>query len=143
MKLYWIEQESRYVHRLSDLPKGTEPVVHDIPTDLAGLMGLLNELHAKAVVETKEQASDPVGVEEMFPDGDPIDTAPERIVHALPAPEPDYTQSRYSDAASQLARIDNPGVPVDQIVETIGKSSGYALRRYSGAVATRFQELAK
>lgn len=45
MKLYWIESEHRYVHRKDDIPKGANSEVHDIPTDLAGLMGFLNELH--------------------------------------------------------------------------------------------------
>lgn len=40
-----------------------------------------------------------------------------------------------------LSRIDNPGVDVDGIVEIIGASTGWALKRYSGAVAVAFQML--
>jgi hypothetical protein len=45
-------------------------------------------------------------------------------------------------ASAALARMDNPGIDVDGICETIGKARGYALKRYAGAVAIAFQGLA-
>lgn len=156
MYLYWLESESRYVHRQSDVPKGTSADRVDVPTDTAGLMAYLNNLIAErskivdfsqfravgeplncAVVETQQEADAVtatgagVGIEapeELFPDGDPVE-AP-----AMP--------KVCMSASSVLSRIDSPGVPVDQVVETIGKAPMYALKRYSGAVAVRFQELA-
>lgn len=46
MILYFIPAEKRYVHRQSDVPKGVEPKKVDVPTDLQGLMGFLNDLWA-------------------------------------------------------------------------------------------------
>ena len=46
MILYFIPAEHRYVHRMADVPKGVEPKKVDVPTDLAGLMGFLNDLWA-------------------------------------------------------------------------------------------------
>jgi hypothetical protein len=45
MKLYFITAEHRYVHRQSDIPKGADFRVDEVPTDLAGLMSHLNVLH--------------------------------------------------------------------------------------------------
>lgn len=44
MKLYFLIDEKRYVHRQSDIPKGADFEPQDIPTDLAGLMAHLNAL---------------------------------------------------------------------------------------------------
>lgn len=44
MKLYWLPNEHRYVHRMADVPKDDIYSVTEVPTDLAGLMGFLNEL---------------------------------------------------------------------------------------------------
>jgi hypothetical protein len=48
------------------------------------------------------------------------------------------------DAAAVLARMDNPRLDVDTIVETIARmKGGYALKRVAGAVAIRFEELSR
>lgn len=156
MKLYWLAAENRYVHRQSDIPKGVSAEQQDIATDLLSLMALLNALHrdlaqAKeardllgncAVADTQEKADAiaatgaGVGIEapeELYPDGDPVEAEPEPVVCK---PRVDMS------ASGVLSRIDSPGVPVDDVVETIGKAPMYALKRYSGAVAVRFQELA-
>lgn len=48
------------------------------------------------------------------------------------------------DAASVLARMDNPLLDLDAIVEAIARmKGGYALKRVAGAVAIRFEELSR
>ncbi len=139
MKLYWIDNESRYVHRLSDIPKGNEVVVHEIPTDLSGLMAHLNELHKIIAEKPVEQvigdfhpAMLETSEEVVFP------AEPGPVFEPLPAPVP-----RDMSAGAVLARMDQPGIDVDGVVEAIAKAKGYALRRYSGAVAVRFEEMSK
>lgn len=48
---------------------------------------------------------------------------------------------RDMSASATLARMDNPGIDVDGICETIGRARGYALKRYAAAVAIAFQGL--
>lgn len=74
MKLYFILGENRYVHRQSDIPKGAETRVDDIPTDLAGLMAHLNELH--------QRVSEP----EVAPE------VPEALIEPVRAPQPNLAQ---------------------------------------------------
>lgn len=48
------------------------------------------------------------------------------------------------DATSVLARMENPGISIDAIVEGIAAmKGGYALKRIAGAVAIRFEELSR
>lgn len=57
MKLYYIFGEHRYVHRQSDIPKGAPHDVRDIPTDLSGLMGFLNNWEADRELEREHWRS--------------------------------------------------------------------------------------
>lgn len=50
---------------------------------------------------------------------------------------------RSMGATAVLSRSDNPDLDVDSIVETICNSGGYALKRFAGAVAVAFQNIAK
>lgn len=85
----------------------------DVPTDKAGLLAFLN------------------------------DNAPPPQI-AAPAPPPPPPSPPALDAASILARMDNPEVCIDAIVEGIAHmKGGYALKRVAGAVAIRFEELAR
>lgn len=118
MFLYWLASENRYVHRQADVPKGVDSERVDVPTDTAGLMGYLNNLVLSR--------SGTISIE--TPSETPI--VPER-------------ESPPMDAGAVLSRIDSPGVDVEGVVEAIAKAKGYALRRYAGAVAVRFQELGK
>jgi len=163
MFLYWLASENRYVHRQSDIPKGVDSERVDVPTDTAGLMAYLNNLVLNrgkpldhpapgeqlltspepvtlgdpcncAVVTTAKDAAQVLatGAGVAF-EGEPgivLPQLPEQPRRALPM-----------DAGAILSRIDNPGV--EGVVEAIGKAKGYALRRYAGAVAIRFQELEK
>lgn len=86
-----------------------------VPTDKAGLIAYLNE-HLPAPV------------------------VPERSAVALP-PVAAERPIRDMSAGAVLARSDNPGLDVDAVVETIMAASGYALKRFSGAVAVAFQKL--
>lgn len=69
----------------------------------------------------------------------------------IPAPPPPPAQPSRPpiappplDAASVLARMDNPSLDVDRIVEAIARmKGGYALKRVAGAVAVRFEELSR
>jgi hypothetical protein len=63
-----------------------------------------------------------------------------RVGATVPATPP--RPRRDMSAEATLSRVDNPGVDVDAIVETIGKADGYALKRYAGAVALAFREIA-
>lgn len=134
MFLYWLPAERRFVHRQSDIPKGVSDERLNVPTDIVGLMGFLNEVvtsprYAQSPPEAVEAPPAPAEVEA------PIE-APEEP-QALPAAIP-----RPMDAGAVLSRLDSPGVDVEGVVEAIAKAKGYALRRYAGAVAVRFQELA-
>lgn len=110
MKLYFLPDEKRYVHRLSDVPKGVVPEIHDIATDLAGLMEQLNRLHEE-IASWKEAANNPahppapvVGeiheVKEIFIDDKPIHAAMDRkcdveeaIQNATPLDLASYAQN--------------------------------------------------
>jgi hypothetical protein len=50
---------------------------------------------------------------------------------------------RDNSATAHLSRIDHPGVDVDAMIELIARSDGATLKRFAGAVAVRFAELAK
>ncbi len=93
----------------------------DVPTDKTGLLAFLNDSAAPA---PEPVASSP-----------PI---------SAPALQPPRASPFALDAASVLARMDNPDVSVDAIVEGIAHmKGGYALKRVAGAVALRFEELAR
>lgn len=48
------------------------------------------------------------------------------------------------DASAVIARMDNPGGKIDDVIEFIAKMrGGHALKRVAGAVAMRFEELSK
>lgn len=83
----------------------------DVPVDKPGLLAFLN-LH-RVGAKPKIEPPRPVGL---------------NIPRDLSA-----------DAA--LSRMDNPGIDVDGICETIGKARGYALKRYARAVAVAFHGL--
>ena len=139
MKLYWLEAENRYVHRQADIPKGMEAEPQDIPTDLPSLMAHLNSLH-EALAKTEQPTY--TFIEQVpkaplidFPPPPPPPSGDDGLAYVDPDPP--------MSACAVLSRIDNPKIPVDDVVETIGTSKGYALRRYAGAVALRFEELSK
>lgn len=93
----------------------------EVPTDKSGLLEFLS-FHNVNVIAPRE---------------------PGKSTAQLPAPKPPAAPSAPlpMDATSTLSRMQNPGVNVDSIVETIGSSKGYALKRYAGAVAVAFQSL--
>lgn len=141
MKLYWLVAENRYVHRQADIPKGMEAESRDIPTDLQGLMGLLNDLCAD-IAKLENDIAVEVGAEASYqmPKAPLIDIPPPPSGEDEPAyvdPDPPMSACRI------VTQIDNPHVDVDAIVENIAKAKGQTLRRYAGAVAVRFEELSK
>jgi len=148
VKLYWIESEGRYVHRLSDIPKGEPVDQREIPTDQPGLMAHLNGIAKRALEERRSLMQTIESFKNDGPDTPYLDPVREQTPPE-PLPEPEMIPSGFIDpdppmcATSILSRIDNPKIPVDDVVETIGTSKGYALRRYAGAVALRFEELSK
>jgi len=162
MFLYWLPFQRRYVHRLSDIPKGVESERIDVPTDTTGLMAYLNDLtqrqdvaHVDPQPDGTVRVVDDVGAEfvgdrkaviEWLNAGLDEEDVPDRE-HSDPKPPPPPPivpdRERPMDAGAILSRIDSPGVNVEGVVEAIGKAKGYALRRYAGAVAVRFQELEK
>lgn len=94
----------------------------DVPTDKAGLLVFLNE-NAPAITQP----------------GAPPPPLPPTAATQPPAPAP-----LVLDATSILARMDNPGLNIDAIVNGIAAlKGGYALKRVAGAVAVRFEELAR
>lgn len=82
MILYFIPTEHRYVHRQADVPRGVEAEKVDVPTDLAGLMGFLNDLRAAHMLDL-EKAKNMVDFSAIRPAGDPI-----RLDHPAPAEIP-------------------------------------------------------
>lgn len=88
----------------------------DVPTDKAGLLAFLDA---------------PATPEE--------DTAPPQ-----PPRVSEHRSALALNAASVLARMDNPDLGLDAIVEAIAvMKGGYALKRVAGAVAIRFEELSR
>lgn len=98
----------------------------EVPTDKAGLIAFLNEIAA---------AAPPLRVA----------TLPQTLEPApITAPLPTLAPSHPLDAGSILARLDNPDLGIDAIVEGIARmKGGYALKRVAGAVAIRFEELSR
>ncbi len=95
----------------------------DVPTGKAELIAFLNE-NAPGTPATPASPPAPAAppVEQLRP---------------APAPLP-------LDAASVLARMDNPALDLDAIIETIARmKGGYALKGVAGAVAVRFEELSR
>ena len=107
MKFYrlTIDQRAHYVGTQADAraikhKTGQTWAVVDVPTDKAGLIGFLNE-NAVAV---------------------PARRAPTPLPIATPAIAPRIeatTKPASLDATSVLARMDNPGISIDAIVEGI------------------------
>lgn len=94
----------------------------EVPTDKAGLLAFLNGI-AKDIPPPASSSS-PTPIASARPSGSPASLA--------------------LDAASVLARMDNPGLSIDAVVEAIAAiKGGYALKRVAGAVAVRFEELAR
>jgi len=115
MNLYWLKTERKFVRTQAEAKAaGQEWELKEIPTTTKeGTIAFLNDF-------IKEQ-------EGSKPDVEVIVAKPPR----------DFS------ATATLSRVDNPGVDVDAICETIGRSKGYALKRYAGAVAVAFQILEK
>lgn len=81
-----------------------------------------------------------VFLNEVFPDA-PEPSVPVASGIEQPRPSP---ASLPRDAASVLARMDNPALDLDSVVEAIAlMKGGYALKRVAGAVAIRFEELSR
>lgn len=92
----------------------------EVPTDKTGLIGFLNE-NALAIPAR------------------PAPTPP-----TVPTPAIETHLEAALDATSVLARMDNPGLGIDAIIEGIAAmKGGYALKRVAGAVAIRFEELSR
>jgi len=88
----------------------------DVPTDKPGLLTFLNE--------------NKVGAKPAPPE-----------LQAVKRTFPSAKGAAPMSASDVLSRMDNPGIDVDGIVETVSRSSGHALKRYAGAVALAFQNL--
>lgn len=86
----------------------------DVPTDKAGLIAFLNA------------------------------AAPAPVIVTSPVPAPAPSSPRPQDAGSILARLDNPALDLDTVIEAIAAmKGGHALKRVAGAVAIRFEELSR
>lgn len=99
----------------------------EVPTDKAGLLAFLNENGPSSPAPT-----------------DPAPAPPVVDAPADDAPPPPPAAPLALDAASVLARMDNPSLDIDAIIESIAHmKGGYALKRVAGAVAMRFEELSR
>jgi hypothetical protein len=121
-----VEGRARYVGTQADAramkrETGAGWAEIDVPTGKAELLAFLNE-HAAGSPERAPVAELPP----MKPQSRPI---------AAPPP---------FDAAGILARMDNPELGIDAVIEIIARmKGGYGLKRAAGAVAIRFEEIAR
>ena len=95
---------------------GTTWLLVEVPVGKPGLLAFLNE-HRVGAAPVSARASEPPRL---------APTSAERDMSAV----------------ATLSRMDNPGIDVDGICETIGRARGYALKRYAAAVAIAFQGVA-
>lgn len=102
---------------------GKNRVQVDVPTDKPGLLQFLNE-NCRAVEPEQPLSGEGLQIASADASRSKVGSGP-----------------RDMSATATLSRMDNPGVDVDSIVEVIGSSKGYALKRYAGAVAVAFQNL--
>lgn len=126
MRLY-ASPDGRWTGTQADAKKLGKYAEIDVPTDKPGLLAWLN---SRAEKPSPTLPPPPVVAE-------PDDIAD--LLGEEPAPSP---VARDTSASATLSRIDNPDIRVDDVVEAIGKSKMHALKRFAGAVAMRFQELA-
>ncbi|WP_242098161.1 hypothetical protein [Sphingomonas sp. CROZ-RG-20F-R02-07] len=132
MKLYrlTIDNRAQYVGTQADAratkrETGQTWAEVEVPTDKAGLIAFLNE---NAVAMPAPLAPKP-----------PTTPAPAIPLHVEATAPP-----KALDATSVFARMDNPSLSIDVIVEGIAAmKGGYALKRVAGAVAIRFEELSR
>lgn len=112
MILYFIPAEKRYVHRLSDVPKGVEPKKVDVPTDLQGLMGFLNELWAAHQIDL-DLAKNTVDFSQLRPEGAPINMEGEPGVlnlDPLLLEEPVVREMTVAEAVRQIEELEVPTI---------------------------------
>lgn len=106
------------------LDKGFKPVT--VPVDKEGLIAHLNSLVAKNL--SASAAANPVAFERGF------DAGARRAINAAPP-------ARDMSASAVLSRMDGPA-NIDEMCETICKSSGHPLSRFAVSVACAFNRLA-
>ena len=93
-----------------------------------------------------EVLTDKAGLLAFLNENAPGPPAPIASVPASAAQAPSRTPATplALNAESILARMDNPDLSIDGIIETIARmKGGYALKRVAGAVASRFEELSR
>lgn len=106
----------------------------EVPTDKDGLIAYLNahqvdrDVHHQQVADGPF-AQEPDDIADLLGEPEPEPVAPP------PPPRPALT------AGNIVSAIDTPGI--EQMIEVIATSKGQSLRRFAGAVAVRFAELAK
>ena len=137
MRLY-VTPAGQWAGTQADAKKLGQFAEVDVPTDKPGLLAWLNE---QRVGDTGQRGCCPyMGTRQCECGQEPDD-----IADLLGEPEPEPVAApRPVDmtASAILSRMDNPDIRVDDVVEAIGKSKMHALKRFAGAVAMRFQELA-
>ena len=142
----------------------------EVPTDKDGLMAFLNRPHMTALATASPRFEDHTAalvnwIEELHHSGDagnlgidtdPVITAARADLGTSPPAVEDDISDLLGDTeppvpvvpmlppmtgSNIVSAIDTPGI--EQIVEVIATSKGQSLRCFAGAVAVRFQELAK
>lgn len=108
----------------------------EVPVDKDGLMAFLN----RAKIAPANAVGAPPAITAPEPEPEPDDIAD--LLGEEPAPSPPVSRAADMSASGILSRMDNPDIRVDDVVEAIGKSKMHALKRFAGAIAMRFQELA-
>lgn len=136
MRLY-VTPAGQWAGTQADAKKLGQFVEVDVPTDKPGLLAWLNENRVGdsgqrgcCQYQGTNQCECECGQE------------PDDIADLLGEPEPEPAPPpRDMSASAIVSRIDTPRI--EEIVEVIATSKGQSLRRLAGAVAVRFEELAK
>jgi len=141
MQLYWLEGDRQYVRTQTEAIKSKQKWhMDDLALDKDSVIEHLNHLHRQINNEPSPVVSETTT---PCPEASPCPECPEIIVPKMPPIFETVAPITDLSAGATLSRMDHPEHNVDKLVELIAISKGQALRRFAGAVAVRFEQLAQ